>query len=164
MQCTVNGLSGERRSARPVRLALSSDLSADIGGAWWPYTASVAGELPNLVEVLHPSFGEILQMCVSWTSLQGAPELVTRTYGGADALHGKRTQHRLMRVVGRSAEAMLLVVPHMTSHALGTMVMRRASARPTQFTDQNANVVQAADTVLRAAEAQSATWTSSLAR
>jgi Family of unknown function (DUF5994) len=44
---------GPRRSARPARIALATLLGGDIDGAWWPHTASVAGELPELVEALH---------------------------------------------------------------------------------------------------------------
>ena len=58
----MNGLTGTRRSARPVRLALAQQLGAEIDGAWWPYTASVAGELPGLIEALRPPLGEIVDI------------------------------------------------------------------------------------------------------
>ena len=50
---TVNGMRGPRRSARRARIALATLLGGDIDGTWWPHTASVAGELPELVDTLH---------------------------------------------------------------------------------------------------------------
>jgi hypothetical protein len=49
---TVNGMRGPRRSARRARIALATLLGGDIDGTWWPHTASVAGELPELVDAL----------------------------------------------------------------------------------------------------------------
>ena len=49
----MNGMRGQRRSARPARIALATLLGGDIDGAGWPHTVSVAGELPELVEALH---------------------------------------------------------------------------------------------------------------
>jgi hypothetical protein len=49
----MNGMKGPRRSARPARIALATLLGGDIDGAWWPHTASVAGELLELIEALH---------------------------------------------------------------------------------------------------------------
>jgi hypothetical protein len=43
----MNGMTGSRRLARPVRLALATRLGRDIDGAWWPHTGSVAQELPG---------------------------------------------------------------------------------------------------------------------
>jgi hypothetical protein len=47
----MNGMKGPRRSARPARIALATLLGGDIDGAWWPHTASVAGELLELIEL-----------------------------------------------------------------------------------------------------------------
>ena len=68
----MNGLTGPRRLARPVRLALAQQLGADIDGAWWPHTGVVAREMPDLVEALHQPLGEILDICVNWTASEGA--------------------------------------------------------------------------------------------
>jgi Family of unknown function (DUF5994) len=49
---TVNGMGEPRRPARRARIALATLLGGDIDGTWWPYIASVAGELPELVAAL----------------------------------------------------------------------------------------------------------------
>jgi hypothetical protein len=49
----VNGMRGSRRSARLARIALATLLGGDIDGTWWPHTASVPGELPELIDALH---------------------------------------------------------------------------------------------------------------
>ena len=51
--------------ARPVRLLLCRQLGADIDGAWWPHTASVAAELPELIGVLHAPLGEIVDGAIA---------------------------------------------------------------------------------------------------
>jgi len=51
----VNGSAGARRCARPVRITLARVLGGDIDGAWWPHSASVAGELPELIGALQPA-------------------------------------------------------------------------------------------------------------
>ena len=63
----MNGVTGTRRLARPVRLALAQRLGADIDGAWWPYTASVGHELPGLIEAMRGPLGEIVD-CVMRTA------------------------------------------------------------------------------------------------
>ena len=68
----MNGLTGTRRLARPVRLALAPQLGSDIDGAWWPHTGVVARELPELIEVLHKPLGEIVDICINWSAGQGA--------------------------------------------------------------------------------------------
>ena len=57
--------------ARPVRLVLASQLGSDIDGAWWPHTASVASELPELIGVLHASLGEIVDIGINWSPTEG---------------------------------------------------------------------------------------------
>ena len=58
----MNGLTGTRRCARPVRIALARVLGGDIDGAWWPHSGSVASELPELIEALHRPLGEIIDI------------------------------------------------------------------------------------------------------
>jgi Family of unknown function (DUF5994) len=68
-------MTGTRRLARPVRLALAERLGADIDGAWWPHTASVAHELPGLIEALHGPLGEIVDISINWSATEGPLEL-----------------------------------------------------------------------------------------
>jgi hypothetical protein len=154
----VNGLTGTRRSARPVRLALAPQLGSDIDGAWWPYTASVAGELPQLIESLHAQLGEILDICINWSVTEGPLELYEISAIARTMRVGKRRRQRLMVVDGRLGCAKLLVVPHMTSQALGVMVMRCAAARPVSASERETQLFEIADCVLHAAQTESASW------
>src|SRR5690349_17556943 len=155
----MNGMTGARRLARPVRLALARQLGADIDGAWWPYTASVAEELPQLIGALHTTLGEIVDICINWSATQGPRELY-ETIAGSRSMHGGHPgRRRLMVVEGQRGCANLLVVPHMTSQALGAMVMRCAAAKSFSGAERDTQLFEIADCVMRAAQLQSASWT-----
>lgn len=156
----MNGLTGTRRLARPVRLVLAEQLGSPLDGAWWPHTGSVAGELPALIEALHKPLGEIIDLKVNWAATQGALEFDSILNDvGSRKVAAPRRRHRLMMVVGRTATAKLLVVPHMTTPALGIMVMRCASGRSMSGKDQSVQWCEAADKVVCDARAQSLEWT-----
>ena len=152
----MNGLSGSRRSARPVRIALATLLGSDIDGAWWPYTASVAAELPELIEALHRPLGEIIDISINWLPTQPAPDLDSMSYCAKAILGWRDRRQRIMVVGGRRARAKLLVVPHMTTPALGWMVLRRAADVPIPDAEQDSPAFQTADLVIRAAQVESA--------
>lgn len=155
----MNGLTGSRRSARPVRIALHTSLGRDIDGAWWPHTGSVAAELPALIEALHRQLGEIVDITINWSSTESAPDLNSMCYG-AMVIPGRSSRpQRLMGVTGSLAHATLLVVPHMTAAPLGWMVLRRAARIPMPLTERDTKVFRAADSVVRAAQEESASWT-----
>jgi Family of unknown function (DUF5994) len=156
----MNGMTGTRRSARPVRLALARQLGADIDGAWWPYTASVADELPGLIEALHRPLGEIFDICVNWSATEGPLELYEIASRAPSVHSGPRRRQRLMVVAGRLGCAKLLVVPHMTSQELGVMVMRCAAARPVSRLERESQLFEIADCVMQTAQTESASWTS----
>lgn len=156
----MNGMTGARRVARPVRIALAHRLGADIDGAWWPYTASIAHELPQLIGALHEPLGEIVDICINWSATQGPRELYEVVSGARSMGAGHPGRQRLMVVDGRLGRAKLLVVPHMTSQALGVMVMRCAAARPVSTSQRDSQLFEIADCVMRAAQAESALWTS----
>ncbi|MDA4110210.1 DUF5994 family protein [Mycolicibacterium holsaticum] len=158
----MNGLTGTRRLARPVRLVLAGTLGADIDGAWWPHTGSTAGELPQLIGVLHRRLGEIVDICVNWSATEGALDLNSILTSARPRAAAEHRRHRLMMVVGRTAQAKLLVVPHMTTPALGNTVMRCASGRPLVGSERDGQWCDAAESVLRDAKAESALWTSRL--
>jgi hypothetical protein len=155
----MNGMTGTRRLARPVRLALAQQLGADIDGAWWPYTASVADELPQLIGALHGPLGEIVDICINWSATQGPRDLYETVSGARAMRDGHPGRQRLMVVEGRLGCANLLVVPHMTSQALGAMVMRCAAARSFSGAERGTELFEIADCVLRAAQLESASWT-----
>jgi hypothetical protein len=155
----MNGMNGTRRLARPVRLALARRLGADIDGAWWPYTASVADELPQLIAALHKPLGEIVDICINWSATQGPRELYETIAGGRSMHGGHPGRQRLMVVEGRLGCVNLLVVPHMTSQALGLMVMRCAAAKAFSGAERSTQLFEIADSVMRAAQLESASWT-----
>jgi hypothetical protein len=155
----MNGMTGARRLARPVRLALARQLGTDIDGAWWPYTASVADELPQLIGALHETLGEIVDICINWSATQGPRELFETIAGSRTPRDGHPGRQRLMVVEGKRGCVNLLVVPHMTSQALGVMVMRCAAAKSFSGAERDTQLFEIADSVLRAAQLESASWT-----
>jgi Family of unknown function (DUF5994) len=155
----VNGLTGTRRCARPVRVALARVLGGDIDGAWWPHSASVAGELPELIEALHRPLGEIIGIRINWSATDAAPDLNSMGYDVKSMPGWRKPRQRLMVIDGRRARAKLLVVPHMTMPALGLMVLHRAAGMPVSDARQTSKVFETADRVVRAAQAESALWT-----
>jgi hypothetical protein len=157
----VNGLTGTRRLARPVRLVLAPQLGFDIDGAWWPHTGSVAGELTGLIEALHQPLGEITEMLINWNAKDGALDFDSILNGGRPANPAPRRRHRLMMVTGRSAQAKLLVIPHMTTPALGLMVMKCAAGKPVE-SERDSQWGATAAKVIRDAQAESALWSTEM--
>lgn len=154
----MNGLVGTRRSARPVRVVLAKQLGADIDGAWWPYSGSLAGELPNLVAALQRSLGEIVEICLNWSETDGQLDLDAMVAGSRWATATRPTRLRLIRVTGRTADVTLLVVPPRTSLALGALVMRCAAVLPIDNADRHTPLFASADSVVDTALAESARW------
>ena len=159
----MNGLSGTRRLASPVRLTLARQLGADIDGAWWPHTGSVANELPELVGVLHRSIGEVVAIRVNWSAAEGQLDLDSIVTGTRGPTGMKLSRPRLMMVAGRDACVKLLVVPCRTSVTLGGLVMRCAAGMPVEESVRNTPVFDTADRVLSVARVESARWSVQLA-
>jgi hypothetical protein len=153
-------MTGARRSARPVRIALSTLLGGDIDGAWWPHTCSVAAELPDLIAALHRPLGEIVEIGVNWSSTEGPPDLNSMHRGAVSPPGWRDRPQRLISIAGRRDCAKLLVVPYMTSPELGLMVLRRAAHLPIPAHQRETTVFKTADYVVRAAQAASASWAS----
>jgi hypothetical protein len=151
----MNGAVYGRRLASPVRLALAMELGAPLDGGWWPHTASIARELPELIAALSRRLGEIIAISINWSSLEASPDL--------DALNCARTanpdriisRQRLMKVTGRWASANLLVVPCRTSSVLAIMVLRQAAALPIMPTERNTQAFWTGDDIVRSARAES---------
>jgi Family of unknown function (DUF5994) len=148
----------ERRPlARPIRLTLASVLGHDVDGAWWPYTASVARELPELIDALRKRLGEVVDIAVNWSSLDGAPDLDSLTRRGFPVLPGQQGRHqRVMTVTGTHGQANLLIVPSRTTRALAVMVLRRAAALPILPMHLDTPACRTADDIVRAARAECA--------
>jgi hypothetical protein len=153
---TMNRAVCGRRLASPVRLTLAIELGEGLDGAWWPHTASVARELPELIGALSARLGEIFDISVNWSSLEGCPELdAVNRASMADPVRITRHQ-RLMMITGSQASANLLVVPCRTSSALAAMVLRQAATLNIVHAERDTEAFRIADDIVRAARAESA--------
>ena len=140
-------------------MTLCKELGGEIDGAWWPHTASVATELPELVGALHRALGEIIDIRINWSATEGQLDLETIATGARLMRAGEQYRRpRLRVVVGRDASAKLLVVPSMTSQALGLMVLRTAAGLPTSGGTGDSRLFETARVVMRLAEAESTKW------
>ncbi len=155
----MTGLARSRRASRPIRVMLAGELGGEIDGAWWPHTVSVATELPELVGALHRPLGEVIEIRINWSATDGQLDLETiatsaRPLRGAESCR----RPRLMVVVGRAASAKLLVVPSMTSQALGLIVLRTAAGLSTSGGTGDSRLFDTARVVMRLAKAESVKW------
>ncbi len=159
----MNGIPRARRAAKPVRVTLAKRLGGDIDGAWWPHSAAMAMELPDLVGALHSQLGEIVSIDVNWSATDGQLDLETIAHGALVKAPGAHHRApRLMSVDGRIACAKLLVVPSMTSKRLASVMMRTAAGMTTVGDrgkdPQDGRAFETASLVMRIAEAESSKW------
>jgi hypothetical protein len=139
----------------PVRFTLGSNLSSDLDGAWWPYSVSIARELSGLTAALRDPLGEVIDIGVSWSPLQGVADLDLFHRRGVAAMPGPATaQLRVMTFTGSRARANLLVVPCGTSIGLAVMLLRQAADLPVMYAHQHTPAHDAASVIVRAARAQ----------
>lgn len=153
----MNSAACGRRLARPVRLTMAAELGGDdLDGAWWPYTASLASELPGLVDALTRRLGDVIDISVNWSSLAGSPDLDALIPRAAKPLPGLKIRHqRVMVITGSNAGANLMVVPCRTNSALAIMVLRLAAALPITTAELDTEPFRTADTIVRAARVES---------
>jgi hypothetical protein len=147
-----------RRMASPVRVSLAGVLGGSIDGAWWPRSAAMARELPDLVDALCPTLGEITGIDLNWTAHSSTPVLSTMSPDAMGKILRKDPQHRLMVLASPTAVVNLLVVPTMTAPALAMMVLRCAADRRIPDSEKVSKEYLAADRVVRAAQAESMLW------
>ena len=140
-----NGVSGSV-VARPLRLTLAPTLGQTIDGAWWPHTARLAAELPELIAALRRPLGEITNINLSWSARQGCPNF--------NLIGWQDVHQHLMTITGRHARANLLVMPYQTSTALAVLVLRRAAGLPIDRAHRDTPTFQTAGLILRAARDQ----------
>ena len=147
-----------RRLASPTRLTLAAVLGDDdLHGAWWPHTSSVARELPELIDVLGDRLGQVVEVGVNWSAIDGALDLDSLTRRGIDALPGWKSRHqRVITVTGSDARANLLVVPCRTSTALAVMVLRQAAGLAILRSHQDTAAYRAAYDIVCAARSECA--------
>ncbi|BBX18726.1 hypothetical protein CRI77_24210 [Mycolicibacterium duvalii] len=159
----MNGIARSRRASKPVRATLARELGGSIDGAWWPHSALIAAELPDLIGALHRTLGEIVDIRINWSATEGQTDLETIVTGARLMRSNDLSRRpRLMVVKGAGGCAKLLVVPSMTSQALGSIVMRVAAGLPTWNADSDSKLIDTAECVLRLAEAESAKWAAPL--
>jgi hypothetical protein len=133
-----------RRTASPVRLTLCRELGRGVDGAWWPrHSSRLAGELPELVGVLHDRLGEIVDISVNWSMSENLPDLNSR--------HWQNKHQHLMRVTGRDATANLLIVPSLTPGTLAGLLLRIAAGLPLSDTLQTTPLYRTATEIVDAA-------------
>ena len=147
-----------RRLASPTRVTLASVLGNDvIDGAWWPHTSSVARELPELIDTLGERLGQVVDIGVNWSAVDGVLDLDALTRRGVDATPGLKERHQhVMTVTGSHARANLLVVPCGTTTALAIMVLRRAADLPILPSHLDTAAYRAAENIVQAARAECA--------
>ncbi|MDM4141931.1 MULTISPECIES: DUF5994 family protein [Mycobacterium] len=126
-----------------LRLTLATRLGNKVDGAWWPRTGVISRELPELVSVLNVRLGQVVDINVNWSALQGQPQLNWGWWLGIDP--------QIMTVSGRDARARLLIVPHRTGTALAVMVLRRAAGLPVYAVDHDSRAFKSAEGIVRAA-------------
>lgn len=144
-----------RRLSHPCRLTLAAELVRRVNGAWWPYTASIARELPDLIETLCEPLGQVVDIGVNWSPFEGVPDLDLINRRGVAATPGRETRRlRVMAVTGTRGRANLMVVPWHTSTALAVMVLRQAAGLPILSAHQDTRAFQIADAIVRAARTQ----------
>ena len=137
---------------------MARQLGADIDGAWWPNSASLATELPNLVAALQHSLGEIVEIRLNWLETEGQLDLDAMVAGSRWATSTQPKRPRLDRVSGHTTDITLLVVPPRTSLTLGALVMRCAAVLPIDDAYRDTTLFATADSVVVAALSESARW------
>ena len=153
MTSQLNG----RRLSSPVRFSLASELGDGLDGAWWPHSVSMARELPDLIDALREPLGQVIDIGVNWSPLEGVPDLDLLNRHGVAATPGRETRRfRVMTVTGSDARANLLVVPCRTSTALAVMLLRQAADLPILYVHQTTQAFQTACAIVAAARGQDA--------
>ena len=149
-------LSGRRLSS-PVRFSLASERGDGLDGAWWPHSPSIARELPDLIEALRDPLGQVIDIGLNWSPLEGVPDLDLLNRRGVAATPGRETRRfRIMTVTCSDAQANLLVVPSRTSTALAIMLLRQAADLPIMYAHQHTAAFETACAIVRSARGQDA--------
>ncbi|MEW5812214.1 MAG: DUF5994 family protein [Actinomycetota bacterium] len=155
----MNGIPRARRASKPVRVSLAPERGGVIDGAWWPHSSAIAAELPDLIGALHRALGEVVTMQINWSPTEGQMDLESIAVGSRMTLPGGHHRRpRLMSIVGRDTGVKLLVVPSMTSQALGSMVLRAAAGLPPNIDATNSRMYETACLVVGLARTESVNW------
>jgi uncharacterized protein DUF5994 len=154
------GVTGDPRGRnlrKPVRFTLTPQPGSGLDGAWWPHTVSIARELSDLTDAVREPLGEVIDIGVNWSPLQGVPNLDLLNSRVGPGMPGADSRHlRIMTITGSRARADLLVVPCGTSIALAVMLLRQAADLPVMHAHQHTTAFHTAGSIVRAARAQHA--------
>lgn len=154
----MNNAARGRRLASPVRVTLAFQLGSDLDGAWWPHTASIANELPELSDALFKRLGRIIDISINWSSLEGSPDLDSLNRPRM-AESGRPITQRIMTITGNKALATLMVIPSRTSATLAVMVLRRAADLHITGAERDTEPFLTADHIVQSARSESARCT-----
>jgi hypothetical protein len=138
---------------------LADIIGGDIDGAWWPYSASMANELSQLTVGLHRIIDDITDIKINWSTTESALLLETLAANTRTVVPRREQRLRLMLVTGAGGSVKLLVVPHLTTPALGLMLLRQAARIPISDADRQSKEFETASRILRAAHGESVSWT-----
>ena len=145
-----------RRLSSHVRFTLGSNLASGVDGAWWPYSVSIARELSGLTAAVRDPLGEVIDIGVNWSPLQGVADL-DLFHRGVATMPGPAVAHlRVMTITGSRARASLLVIPCGTSIALAVMLLRQAADLPILYAHQTTQAFETAVAIVAAARGQDA--------
>ncbi len=98
-------------------------------------------------------------MQINWSPTEGQMDLESIAVGSRMTLPGGHHRRpRLMSIAGRDAGVKLLVVPSMTSQALGSMVLRAAAGLPPNADATNSRMYETACLVVGLARTESVSW------
>jgi Family of unknown function (DUF5994) len=112
----------------------------------------------GLIDALHEPLGQVEDISVNWSSLEGVPDLDSLSRRGAIPLPSQESRHhRVMTITGDVAQAHLLIVPSDTTKGLAVMLLRCAADLPVMAAHQDTDVYRAAESIVRAARAQHGT-------
>ncbi|MGC4935965.1 DUF5994 family protein [Gordonia sp. DT30] len=101
----------------PTRVRFTSDRTAPVAGAWYPYTADLACELGNLSAAVSPLIGDITSISVNWQNY--------RRFPGLDSSDSPAIPP-LMTITTPQTTATVLVIPCRTSSSLAAVLLRLA--------------------------------------
>lgn len=102
----------------PTRVRFTSDRTAPIAGAWYPYTSDLSNELGRLSTAVSPLLGDITSISVNWQNF--------RRYPGLDSPDAPAVPP-LMTLTTSQMTANLLVITCRTSSSLAAILLRLAS-------------------------------------
>jgi uncharacterized protein DUF5994 len=150
-------LGGGCRMASPVRISLAPQFCGTIDGAWWPRDTCLAHEVADLIDAVRQPLGAITDITLNWPSTEGTLALDPQRFvSPINKTQPHNTHLHVVVLVGRDANANLLIVPYRTTSNLALMVLRLAAKMAISDTLQATETFRIADYIVRTASAERA--------